>query len=131
MSEIEIYLLGPARPALGGWLASRLGDIQVVDRDEDIQMLRAKNGARVTVTPGVEEGPFTSVLITGVGLPWVESQECCRDAAQAMEVVTRCAPPDQHHRDVWIQIDGAEETLVTWDTPPHISPGTSPPDPAR
>lgn len=120
MSEIELYLLDPARPALVAWLASRLGDIEVVDKDEDIQMLRAKNGARVTVSPGVEEGPFTGVFMTGVGLPWAESQECCRDAARAVKVVTRCAPPDQRHRDVWMQVDGDRETLVPWDSPPHV-----------
>ena len=120
--QIEVYLFNPVKSAVLAWLTSRLGDVVIVAEDDDIQVLRADTGAKITWTPGIDDGPFTSVLVVGVDLPWAEALECCRDAAQAVGAVTRCAPPNQGHRDVWFQIAGTEESLVGWDTPPHLGP---------
>lgn len=115
--EIEVFLQVADDEAIRRWLDDRLGGLDRVAAFDDVRIYRTPGDARVTITSGIEDGPFTSVYIVATEMPWQGQKECCRDAIHAIGGVARCAPSGQGHRDEWIQVSAAGEARVPWHPP--------------
>lgn len=116
--DVEVYALRPELPRLLAWVSAAIGDVQLVDKTDDIRIYRPPGiEVAVTVTPEVEDGPFTSVMFAGRKLPWKSDAECARDAARHLAVLVRCTPENDMGDDIWLQVEAGGERMVPWDAP--------------
>lgn len=111
MTDRECFLREPSMRALQAWLTTRLGALRATSREGDVSFFRSAAGVAVTVTPDIEQGPFTSVYVVGGDdLPWRTDVELARDAAAALGGVVRCVLPGEQGR--CLEISAAGEVIV-------------------
>lgn len=115
-TEIEIFVYHTITSTLTAWLSARFEHLRLVDTIGDIEIHHTDSGASITITPSVEDGPFTSAYIVGPHLPWPSTLDCGRDAVRALGTVIRVAPVDQEEQDIWIQLSNTHESKVAWNT---------------
>lgn len=115
--SIEIYALKPDASGLIAWIVGAVGEVQLVEEADGISIYRSSTGVAVTVTPGIEDGPFTSIMFAGGEAPWPTDANCARDAARTLGTVVRCVAKPDDESDEWLQIESGREGVVAWDTP--------------
>jgi hypothetical protein len=116
--DVEIYVRDCPPDRLFAWLEGVVGLLGPAEEAGSALVYPSRVGA-VVVCPGIEGGPFVGIWFNTPDSPWRTDVECARQAARELECTVRCDPgkqfaPVHPASDVFLEIGGGEERLVTW-----------------
>ncbi len=116
--DIEIYVEDVGVDRLIEWADSALGSLVQVDQMGDIRVFhtdRRSQRVALTITPGIEGGPFTSLHFIGGSLPWSADAACARQIARELGAVVRSTPEvPTDGSETWLEITPTGERSVPW-----------------
>lgn len=118
-SDLEIFVRDCSLPDIRAWLSTIFGSVSEYEEAGHSLICQTRD-VRFVITPGIENGPYTSIWFAKSGTPWRSDADCARQAAQQLEVTVRCDPgeeyPDPHPcSPVMLEISNGTERLVTWE----------------
>jgi hypothetical protein len=116
--DIEVYVENVGVDRLTEWVCSALGPVVQVHQMDDIRVFHTDGRAQrvaLTITPGMEGGPFTSLHFIGGSLPWSTDAQCARQIVRELGVRVRSTPDVQTDcSEAWLEITPTGARLVPW-----------------
>lgn len=100
-ARIEVYVGTEDVDALVEFMARAVGELREFERSGDIVFFRRQGlPGRLIVTPGVEDGSFVGLELSGAEWPWGDAFELSRFIANGLDV------PVRFWREAWFEMSG-------------------------
>ncbi len=117
--DLEIFVRDCSLAEIQAWLSTIFGVVSEYEEAGHSLICQTRD-VRFVITPGIENGPYTSIWFAKSGTAWRSDADLARQAARQLGVTVRCEPgkeyPEIHPcSPVMLEISNGTERLVTWE----------------